>query len=63
MSGVLDEMPGVVVHGWITKHVPRMNARMAVVQFVKPKKGVLDGEPIRCTLDPRLHKKSNTQGC
>ena len=50
---MLDEMPGVVFHGWIMKHVPRM----AVVQFVKHKKGVPDGKPVRCTLDPRLHKK------
>ena len=57
VCGVMQETPGVVFHGWIMKHAPRTNARMAVVEFVKPKKDVPDGNPIRCTLDPRLHKK------
>ena len=57
VSGVMEEIPGIVFHGWIMKHVPRTNARMAVVQFVKPKRREPDGNPVRCTLDPRLHKK------
>ena len=61
VQGVLQKTPSTIFHGWIVKHVPRAEARMAVIQHAKTRKtgkpAGKDGVPVRCTLDRRLHEK------